>query len=105
MEFTLDSIGDEIGLRVLDCRDGAGNSSPVRVVLGRPEVLPGSTSFYCPFQILGLGNSSPKYAVGVDSIQAITLAFRMIAVELEVRQSETNARLSWLGSEPTQLGF
>jgi uncharacterized protein DUF6968 len=103
MRVELNNIGDEIGNRLLSCVDANGQSSTVRVAMGKPERFEESDALYCPFQILGLGNPAPKYAVGADAIQAITLALDMIRVELEVRQQELKIRLGWAGS--SDLGF
>jgi hypothetical protein len=48
-------------------------SRDVVVRIGLPE--PDGPEARCPFQVIGLSNDSVRYAIGVDSFQALNLAF------------------------------
>lgn len=103
--MNLFEIVEQIAIRRFEWRDEGGALHVVEVVLGRPAPFGDSGDVYCPFQILGFGSKEVRYAVGVDGVQAIVLALRMIRAHLEVLQSECSARLSWTGSEPGDLGL
>jgi hypothetical protein len=48
----------------------------VRASIGAPELDPArGGDFRCPFQVVGLSDDSVHYAHGVDSFQALNLAF------------------------------
>ena len=59
-----------------------GREVEVRVVIGQPERFTEGNGYYCPFQITGTGSGRVKYAGGVDSVQSLQLAMKMIGVIL-----------------------
>ena len=77
----------------------------VYVRIGAPEPSPDSgsfPSFRCPFQIEGLSNDAIRFAMGVDSFQALNLAFAGIRAELRTNASVLAAfhkdfALTWEG--------
>jgi hypothetical protein len=89
-------IGEVVASRTLEWRDGTSQSQ-VKVLLGRPRPLPRSSDVCCPYQILGLGTERPKWAAGVDGLQAISLALGMIKADLEALQQELSGSFIWLG--------
>jgi hypothetical protein len=52
----------------------------VRVRLGTPRPLPDAPhgDYYCPYQVIGLGNEKVRYAGAVDAIQALELAIHIL---------------------------
>jgi hypothetical protein len=59
--------------------------------------------FRCPFQVTGLSNDAVKFASGVDSFQALNLAFAGIWRELQTNASVLSSfhedfALTWEGS-------
>jgi hypothetical protein len=69
---------------------------PVILTLGVPEPVPGS-DWGCALQITGLNTSwrRPRYVFGIDGLQALHLAMKIAAVELE----STKPELAWLGEQ------
>lgn len=101
----LESLGDIIAERQLWSTDPAGTRTMVRVLLGKPMPFPESTDFYCPYQITGVGEEKIRYAGGVDSMQAIQLAFQVIEGDLSGTIGDT-FRLTWeAGENDADLGF
>ena len=63
-----------IAERALELRGPAERTVVVRI--GVPEADPaGSDNSRCPFQVTGLSDDSVRYAHGVDTLQALNLAF------------------------------
>jgi len=72
----LDSVGQALGNRILDLKDGRA----ANVIIGMPQRFPdGNDDFFCPFQIVGMGDERIRYAGGVDALQAVWLTLTMIA--------------------------
>lgn len=74
----------------------------MRVTIGAPEPdpLPGG-NFRCAFQVIGLSDDSVHYSYGVDSLQALNLAFagirRLVKTNADVLSSfHPDFSLSWL---------
>ena len=58
---------------------------PLRVEIGKPAPCPDDRrDWYCPFMIPGAGQTR-TYAVGIDSVQAILLAFSALHAALKYR--------------------
>ena len=78
----------------------------VTVRLGRPRPFrDGQGDYFCPFQIVGLGEDQVERAGGVDAFQAIQMAMTGIAVRLRQRISKNQKRsLYWL-VHGDDLGF
>jgi hypothetical protein len=62
----------------------------VRVRLGTPRPLTDAPygDYYCPYQIVGVGNEKVRYAGGVDAIQALELALHILPTELDALREE-----------------
>ena len=75
-----------IAERQLELKGPAERSVHVRI--GAPEPTPERAgAFRCPFQVTGLSNDAVRFAFGVDSFQALNLAFAGIRRELETNAS------------------
>jgi hypothetical protein len=64
----------------------------VSVRIGIPEPDPASPdNFRCPYQVTGLSDDSVKYAHGVDTLQALNLAFAGIRASVKTTASVLKA--------------
>jgi hypothetical protein len=99
LEMKLDSVGRIIATRDLDL-DGV---EKVLVTIGAPQQTPGHADYYCPFTISGFGSREVRYAVGIDTMQALDLALRAIGSDLYSSQEYLEGRLRYLGMK--NLGF
>lgn len=93
-------IGDVIAERELEAEKDA-KSCTVTVRLGRPVKSEDAPDYRCPYQVVGIGDDVVRSASGVDSIQALELAFKMLGVELYLRYKEF--AFTWLGDP--DIGF
>jgi hypothetical protein len=82
-----------------------GSPDLVVVRIGKPEKFPESDDFYCPYEIIGIGKEGIRYAGGVDTAQALLLAFKMIGADLYTSKEVTPGGLVWEGSKKGDLGF
>jgi len=83
----------------------ADRSKRVIVKIGKPEKFPDSSDYYCPYQIIGLGNEKARYAAGVDAVQALQLALKMIGADLYTSKEARIGSLVWEGGCKGELGF
>jgi len=98
----LESVGKVLAERILDLDAGA-EPREIRVLIGAPRHLPGSSDFFCPYQVLGLGDDTVRYSGGVDGAQAIYLAMEAVGTFLSATPEARAGRLSWYGERT--LGF
>ncbi len=98
-------IGSAIAERLLHCDDPDEGHRVIRVLLGAPQQSKEPPSdWYCPWQIVGLGDEKVRAAYGVDAIQALQLVMRMIGAKLHA-QTAHGVRLWWLEESSSDLGF
>jgi hypothetical protein len=81
-----------------------GVEREIKVQIGRPH-MEAVGAWLCPFKITGQGIDQSKYAGGVDAIQAIQLAFVMIAAVLQHFSRTLNLELHWGGEDDNDIGF
>jgi len=98
----LESIGEIIATRRLSLVDDP--ATQILVQMGKPQPYPENGSYYCPFQIVGIGDGKVRYGAGVDEFQAIELCLQIIGVYLWVWNGDHNGRLRWECDEKL-LGF
>lgn len=98
----LQNVGEIVGSRKIEMVSQDGIRE-VMVQLGKPQPFPDSSGFFCPIQIVGVGDEKVRYAGGVDEIQSLQLALTMAGVLLETLAPEIRARLRWKGNK--DLGF
>ena len=98
----LDSVGQVLATRTLDVEE-QDCSRPVTVLIGAPRRSPETKDFCCPYQILGLGDGTVRYAEGVDEAQAIYIAMEAVGTLLSATEEARTGRLTWYG-EPAH-GF
>jgi len=96
-------IGEEIASRTLQWTDSSGLIRNVRIRIGRPQPFPDSTDTYCPVQIVGIGSETVRYSAGIDGIQAIVLALKMVRAELEALERELSGQFTWCGQSSLDM--
>ncbi|MCI2418412.1 hypothetical protein MOQ72_13320 [Saccharopolyspora sp. K220] len=91
-------LGETVAERQLDAVAEDGRRAPVVVKIGKPlpDPLPGG-DWYCPRQILGLGDETVEATFGVDSLQAFLLCVYTLRLKLSQRAQDASVQLDWLG--------
>ena len=98
------TLGIVIAKRELEFIDN-GLESKIIIKIGKPrkdkEI---EDEYYCPFIILGIGKENVQVAFGVDSVQAIELAFNMIGALMKVYYQRIYPnKITW--NNDSRLGF
>jgi hypothetical protein len=97
----LKDVGIQIATRELQVK-----GKKAMVVIGKPEKFSEGDDYYCPYQIVGLGNELVRYAGGADAVQALELALKMIGSDLYTSPEAQAKQITWVGGEkPGDLGF
>lgn len=99
------SLGEVIAERCLSMTTRDGRLKTVTVKLGKPVQFDDGTGYYAPFQITGIGSEKIKYAGGVDAIQAVQLAMKMIGANLYALRDVESVELEWEAGDKGDLGF
>lgn len=73
----------------------------VVILIGAPEAR--GDNYECNYQILGLGYDQVRRSMGVDRVQALSLALALIGNALYTNDAWKQGRLTFLGSR--DLGF
>lgn len=102
MEFKLGAV---IAERILTAINADRSESEVSVRLGTPGRIPDSRGVYAPYQIEYCGKTRTWYAAGMDGFQALQLAIKMIAVELDSLRRVYGVELALHGDADTGLSF
>lgn len=100
-----DDIGEVIAERKLLMTTADGQVTTVTVRLGRPLPFPDDTGYYATFQVTGAGSEKVKYAGGIDAIQALQLAFKMVDAYLDALGEEQGCAFTLEGSDTGDHGF
>ena len=100
-----EQMTEVVASRSLEWRGDDGSRKKVEVEIGKPAKWSNSNDMYCPFQILGIGPEKLRFAVGVDSAQALQLAMKILGAELGAIQSELHGKLLWTNGDPGDTGF
>ena len=98
------SLGTVIATRDLTWKSADGTCRAVSVFIGTPQ-WKGPIEVFVPFQIEGMDHEHVRFAAGVDGVQALVLALRMIRADLESLESRFDGRLVWLGHDEGCGGF
>jgi len=99
-----EAIGEVIAERVL--RRSVNNAEPQDVVvrLGKPRPYPDGSGYFCPFEIIGLGEPKIWFGAGLDAFQSLRLVLRHISALLHAYKRDRSLDLFW--EEPgDDLGF
>ena len=97
-------LGEIIAHRSLT-KEKNGQNSEILVLIGKPQQMDEGYAFITPYQLRGVGTENVRYAGGVDTIQSLQLAMKMIGVELEVLNNKPGIRISWDAGEQGEFGF
>ncbi len=81
------------------------NQPEIVVQIGKPQPFPNAVDFFCPVQLIAPSINKLSYGAGVDEVQALQLALKLIASELEILNKEYQGALRWIGNEDGDLGF
>lgn len=68
----------------------------VTALIAQPYPVDDGGSWFCPVRIEGLGDGKVRRAGGVDAVQAIHLALKLIATLLYTSDEYKGGRLRWL---------
>lgn len=90
-----DNVGHLVAERTLVLKESTGVRRNVVVRLGKPE--PDGDDWACSFQILGLERERGLRVMGVDAFQALLLAVKALAVNLEAEAKRVGGNFCWLG--------
>jgi hypothetical protein len=102
----IEKLDDVIATRTLFVASDELPKTEVFVRIGRPQQFPDSLDYFCPFEISGVGDDKLAYAAGVDGVQAIQEAMRLIGMELYLKiNPRIDGRLRWKGDDSGVLGF
>lgn len=94
----LQSIAErELTLQLKD-----GTELPYVVRLKQPSAM-ADGDWECVYEIRAADNSKRTAVFGADSIQALTLALKIIAAELKYTERTLGGKFTWLGQD--DLGF
>ena len=98
-------IGEVIATRRYFVTGSQDNQAKIVVQIGKPQPFPNAVDFFCPVQVTAPGINKLSYGAGVDEVQALQLALKLIASELEILNKEYQGTLRWIGNEGGDLGF
>ena len=97
-------LGQVIAERRLRLSDSPGREVWVRLGLPRPFPDAPFGDYYCPYQIVGIGDERVRHAGGVDGLQALELALLVLPTELNVLR-RTFPGLGWDDGPDGQYAF
>ena len=97
------SLGQVIATRHL--ATAASPQIKVDILIGMPSQFPDSIDYFVPYQIKRSGTDAVKYAAGIDAVQALQLAMKMIGYEIQALNESLGGALRWEGDETGLLGF
>jgi hypothetical protein len=100
--IVIKNIEEVIATRSILVKD---KEKKITIIIGKPKQFPDTPDYYCPYQILGIGDEKIRYAAGIDAVQAIQLAMVMIGSDLYTLKEATTGQLRWKGDEKGDLGF
>jgi hypothetical protein len=99
-------LGQIIAERRLTYTDPDTGPRNIVVKLGAPQQRSDRPDhWYCPWQIVGVGAETVKYAAGVDGFHALQVVMRMIGATLHSQVEINRARLDWFDENDSDLGF
>lgn len=99
----INDLGDVVTNRSLSIIGDAVKT--IEIKIGKPQKLEDHSDYYCPYQIIGMGNDRIKYAIGIDGIQALQLTLSRIGTDLYTSEEGKKGNLRWIGDENGDLGF
>lgn len=100
-----DTIGEIIATRKLYYFDDTNQKRIVSVFVGKPEAVPDSSDYQCPFQLVGIGTQDIHSARGHDSLQAFQAALILVAASVNYLNDQLGRKLIWENGIRGELGF
>lgn len=96
-------LGQVIAERLL--RAVGSDGLDVRVLVGLPYPFRDEPydNYLCPYQVKGLGDAKVRHATGVDAVQALELALRILPVQLDVLRVQHPGQ--WEDASAGDYGF
>lgn len=92
------ALGEVVTERQLEAVASDGARTPVVLRTGTPLPDPvAGGDWYCPFQMVGLGEDAVEVTFGIDSLQAFLLSLHRARHLLRQRAEAASVRLDWLG--------
>jgi hypothetical protein len=78
----------------------------IAIRIGKPQRSLDRRSYFCPYEILGLGDDQLRRAPGgLDSVHAIQLVLQKIGIDLYVLNDAHEGALRWDAGDNGDLGF
>lgn len=99
--MNLDRIEGISATRILRNKDGRN----IEILFGTPKRIEGEDDFYCPFQVKGMGDEKVRYAIGVDSFQALILSLKRLSIYVNALPEVVNGEIIWLDESNLDLGL
>ena len=96
-------LGDVIATRKLYRLDDPG--AAIIIKFGKPQRTPGHDDFFCPTQIVGIGDERVESTYGIDAVQALQLAMKWMGASLVRLNAEVGNTLRWEGDENGSYGL
>jgi hypothetical protein len=103
--MALDDIGEIIATRQLHFTADDNTERTISVLVGKPQPSPDASGYFCPFQVVGVGNQLTQAAQGCDSMHALQSALILIGANLNHLNDQLGRRLNWEGDAKGELGF
>ena len=82
-----------------------GQKDRISVAIGKPQKLPNSSDFFCPYKLTAFNKEDIRNIFGIDGFQAIHLAFKTIDAELRRIIQKKSVELEWAGRSFSDLTF
>ena len=95
-------LGEVIAEREFNVHDNAGEVKSAVFRIGKPQ-RQSSHSWYCPVQIIGLGDEKVDTGVGIDSLAALLSALYIAPALIQSIATVEQKRITFL--EQDNLGF
>jgi hypothetical protein len=90
-------IARSIARRELEFHDANRRIHRVTVRVGQPRRA--GNDWVCPYEILGMPRARRRWAFGIDAVQALGLAFHVIAVDLQALAKGAGGGQFWFLGE------
>jgi len=92
----------ELGQIIASRRFSLGDAT-VELLIGIPYPEDDGQTYFCPFQVKGLGNEKVRRIGGIDSLQAVILGIECAAMYLSTTDEARSGQLEFLGE--SGIGF
>lgn len=93
----------ELG-QVIASRKFALGDKVVELRIGAPCAYDGGRDFFCPFQVLGIGDEKVRHSGGVDALQALLLGIDRASLYLASRPEVKAGNITFLGEKGIGFG-